>query len=148
VTISSKAVKLRPQVAGWERQVPAGSGITGLWRTGPAQIFTLRQDGGALTGTVEGVRGDTPIAIQDGKVAGAKISFTAGNVNYTGSLQGETLELQRSGGPPRREMKWLADADLAIGPPPDGSDPSNGAFVGLSRGPQGQAALVLHRAKR
>ena len=149
VTISSKAVKLRPQVAGWEREAAAGSGITGLWRTGAAQIFTFRQDGGALAGTVEGVRGDTPIAIQDGKVDGAKFSFTAGNMTYTGTLQGEAIELQRSGGgPPRREMKWVADADLAIGPPPDGSDPSNGAFVGLSRGPQGPATFMLHRAKR
>ena len=149
VTISSKAARLRPQVAMWEREAPAGSGITGLWRTGASQIFTFRQDGSALTGTVEGVRGDTPIAIQDGKVDGSKISFTAGNMTYTGTLQGEAIELQRSGGgPPRRETKWLADADLAIGPPPDGSDPSNGAFVGLSRGPQGPATLVLHRAKR
>ena len=149
VTISSKAARLRPQVAMWEREAPAGSGITGLWRTGASQIFTFRQDGSALTGTVEGVRGDTPIAIQDGKVDGSKISFTAGNMTYTGTLQGEAIELQRSGGgPPRRETKWLADADLAIGPPPDGSDPSNGAFVGLSRGPQGAATLVLHRAKR
>jgi beta-galactosidase len=151
VTISSKAVKLRPQVAMWERELPAGSGITGLWRTGAAQIFTFRQAGGALTGTVEGGGrgGDTPAEIRDGKVDGSKISFTAGNMTYTGTLQGETIELQRSGGgPPRREMKWLADADLAIGPPPDGSDPSNGAFVGLSRGPQGPATLVLHRARR
>jgi beta-galactosidase len=149
VTIFSKAVKLRPQVAAWEREVPAGSGITGLWRTGAAQIFTFRQDGRVITGTAEGFRGDTPIAIQDGKADGGKISFTAANMTYTGTLQGDTIELQRSGGgPPRRETKWLADADLAIGPPPDGSDPSNGAFVGLSRGPQGPATLVLHRAKR
>ena len=149
VTISSKVVKLRPQVAGWEREVPSGSGITGLWRTGAAQIFTFRQDGSTLAGTAEGVRGDAPIAIRDGQVDGSKISFTTGNVTYTGTLQGETIELQRSGGrPPHREMKWVADADLAIGPPPDGSDPSNGAFVGLSRGPQGPVTLVLHRAKR
>ena len=31
-TITSKAVKLRPQVAVWEREVPTGAGITGLWR--------------------------------------------------------------------------------------------------------------------
>jgi beta-galactosidase len=151
VTIASKAVKLRPQVAAWEREVPAGSGVTGLWRTGAAQIFTFRQDGSVLTGAVEGAGrgGDAPVAIQDGKVDGAKVSFTVGNMTYTGSLQGETIELRRSGGaPPRRETKWLADPALAIGPPPDGSDPSNGAFVGLSRGQQAPATLVLHRAKR
>jgi beta-galactosidase len=152
VTIASKAVKLRPQVAVWEREVPAGTGITGLWRpTGAAQVFTFRQDGTALTGTVEGGGrgGDTPAAIQDGKVDGTSISFAAGNVTYTGTLHGDNLELQRAGGNmPRRTANWLADAALAIGPPPDGSDPSNGAFVGLGRGPQAPQALVLHRAKR
>ena len=101
-TISSKAVKLRPQVAVWEREVPAGPGITGLWRSAPVaarrrfrqprhgQVFTFRQNGNALTGTVEGGgRGfgggsDTPTAIEDGKVDGANISFSAGNVTYTG----------------------------------------------------------------
>jgi beta-galactosidase len=152
MTIASNAVKLRPQVAVWEREAPAGPGITGLWRpAGMAQVFTFRQDGGTLTGTVEGGGrgGDTPAEIRDGKVEGSKISFSVGNVTYTGTLQGETIELQRPGfGPPRRETKWLADPTLAIGPPPDGSDPSNGAFVGLSRGPQAPAALVLHRSKR
>jgi len=150
VTIASKAVKLRPQVAAWEREAPAGTGITGLWRTGAAQIFALHQDGAALTGTVEGGgRGDTPVSIQDGKVDGANISFAVGNVTYTGTLRGDNIELQRSGGgPPRRETNWLKDSALAIGPPPDGSDPSNGAFVGLGRGPQAPAPLVLHRAKR
>ena len=32
VTITAKGVTLRPQVALWNREVPAGSGITGLWR--------------------------------------------------------------------------------------------------------------------
>ena len=70
VTISAKAVKLRPQVAVWEREVPAGAGITGLWRPAPVaaaagrggggfggggnQVFSFRQNGNALTGTVEG----------------------------------------------------------------------------------------------
>lgn len=61
VTISTKATALRPQVAVWEREVPTGSGATGLWRPIPpassdtsrlaqmmrsdAMVFTLRQDG-------------------------------------------------------------------------------------------------------
>ncbi len=71
VTIEGKAVALRPQVAVWEREVPAGSGITGLWRPIPgagttgllasvaatATVFTLRQDGSNLTGSVEGIGG-------------------------------------------------------------------------------------------
>ena len=71
VSIAAKAVKLRPQVAVWEREVPSGSGITGLWR--PAQsgssndfismivgtntVFTIHQDGNQLTGMVEGGAG-------------------------------------------------------------------------------------------
>src|SRR6478672_11057098 len=32
VSIPAKAVKLRPQVAVWQREIPKGSGVTGLWR--------------------------------------------------------------------------------------------------------------------
>jgi len=182
LTISSKAVKLRPQVAVWEREVPAGSGITGLWRPEPVVaaagrggfgggaaggIFTFRQDGNALTGSVEGAGGgrgggggDTPVAIADGKVDGANISFSAAGATYTGTLKGDVIELQRTGGGAmggrggRGAPAEPAGPRPAIGPPPDGSDPSNGAFVGLGRGgaggrgPQTPAPIVLHRAKR
>ena len=183
VTITSKAVKLRPQVAVWEREAPAGSGITGLWRPAPvaaaagrggggfggggaSQVFTFRQNGNALTGTVEGAGGgrggggDTPIAIEDGKVDGANISFSAANVAYTGTLKGDAIELQRTGGAAiggrggRGAPAEPAGPRPAIGPPPDGSDPSSGAFVGLGRGgaggrgPQTPAPTVLQRAKR
>ena len=79
VTIAAKAVTLRPQVAVWEREMPQGSGITGLWRPrqeGGTQIFILRQDGSKLTGTVEGIGAgwaggyDAPIPITDGTVDG------------------------------------------------------------------------------
>ena len=59
-----------------------------------SQVFTFRQNGGALTGTVEGGGGgrggggETPVAIEDGKVDGANISFKAGNVAYTGTREG------------------------------------------------------------
>ncbi len=181
ITISSKAVKLRPQVAVWEREVPAGEGVTGLWRTAPvadagrggggfggagaSQVFTLQQTGNSLTGTVEGGGGrggggDTPVAIAEGKVEGANISFTAGNVTYTGTLKGDVLELQRTGGAPfggrggRGAPAEPAGSRPAIGPPPDGSDPSNAAFFGLGRGgaggrgPQTPVLVVLHRVAR
>jgi beta-galactosidase len=176
VTVSSKAVKLRPQVAVWEREVPAGAGITGLWRPTPAsaaggpgggsgQLFTLRQNGNALTGSVEGGGargrgGDTPAAIEDGKVDGAAVSFTAAGVVYTGTLKGDTIELQRTGGAAaggrggRAVPAEPAGPRPAIGPPPDGSDPSSGAFVGLGRGgaagrgPQTPVPVVLSRTKR
>jgi beta-galactosidase len=169
VTISSRAVKLRPQVPVWEREVPAGPGITGLWRTAPASgaagrggggfagpaspVFTFRQNGSALTGTVEGGGGfgggsDTPAAIEDGKVEGANISFNAVNFVYTGTLKGDAIELQRTGGPGmggRGNPPEPAGPRPVIGPPPDGTDPSRGAG---GRGPQTPAPLVLQRAKR
>jgi beta-galactosidase len=165
VTISAKAVKLRPQVAVWEREVPAGAGITGLWRSaaaageggnGASQVFTFRQNGSSLTGTIEGGRGgDRPVAIEDGHVDGSNISFKGANAVYTGKLKGDAIELQRTGGEPeRRERPTPAEPTgprPAIGPPPDGSDPSRPAFVGLGgggRGPQTPAAMLLHRTKR
>jgi beta-galactosidase len=155
VTISSKAVTLRSQVAAWEREVPAGTGITGLWRpVGAGQIFTFRQNGNSLTGSVEGGGrggGDTPIAIQDGKLEGANISFNAANLAYTGTVTGDSIELQRSGGGrPRRAPDASAEPRPAVGPPPDGSDPSSGAFFNLGGAP-GQPApapLILRRTRR
>ena len=164
-TIVSNAVKLRPQVAVWEREVPAGIGITGLWRPataaegpggfGASQVFTFRQNGGLLTGTIEssGRGGETTVAIEEGRVGGANISFKAGNAAYTGELKGDVIELQRTGGEPdRRERPAPSEPSgprPAIGPPPDGSDPSHPAFVGLGggRGPQTPAPIVLHRTK-
>jgi beta-galactosidase len=32
VTIAAKETKLRPQVAVWKREIPKGSGVTGVWR--------------------------------------------------------------------------------------------------------------------
>jgi beta-galactosidase len=179
VTISAKAVKLRPQVAVWEREIPAGQGITGLWRPAPvvaaagrggggfgggSQIFTFHQNGGALTGSVEGGGGgrggggDTPVAIEDGKVDGANIAFRAGNVTYTGTVKADQIELQRTGGPGfggrggRPAPAEPTGPRPAIGPPPDGSDPSSGSFIsggrGGGRGAQTPAPLVIVRAKR
>jgi beta-galactosidase len=158
VTISTKAVKLRPQAPAWERAAPAGEGITGLWRPagGASQVFTFQQNGNALTGTVEGGGGfggggDTPIAITDGKVNGANISFSAANAAYTGTLKPDAIELQRTGGATGGRGGRGAPAEPAgprptIGPPPDGSDPSRS--IGGGRGPQTPAPMVLHRAKR
>jgi beta-galactosidase len=179
LTISSRAVKLRPQVAVWRREIPAGEGITGLWRSAPVaapafgggafgagatQIFTFRQSGSALTGTVEGggggrgmPSGDRPMPIEEGKVDGADISFTAAGVTYTGTVHGDQIELQRSGGAfagrgGRRGAAEPTGPRPAIGPPPDGSDPSNGAFFGLGRGAAGRGRqtpppLTLQRSK-
>jgi beta-galactosidase len=130
-----------------------------LWRPasgGGSQIFTLRQNGSALTGTVEGgaggFGGGGGGTIQDGKVEGGNITFRTGNVTYTGTLKGDQIELQRTGGfggRPNRPTLPPPGTGPAIGPPPDGSDPSSASFMGIGgRGPQGPAAVVLRRAKR
>ncbi len=168
LTVAAKAVTLRPQVAVWVREVPAGAGVTGLWRPtieagenprlmaflagGGTMVFTLRQDGSNLTGTVEGTGGgffggnDVPIPITEGKVDGNSVSFKAGNSTYSGTLKDGGIELERSITLPFRIPPPPAEtADRpAIGPPPDGSDPSINASWRLPR----TIPVVLHRAER
>jgi beta-galactosidase len=146
VTISTKPVTLRPQVDVWERDVPTGSGITGLWRPEPLpgasqvlaflaggdSVYSLKQDGSTLSGSVEGagvsfIGGmDVPSPVVDGKVDGSSISFKAAGNSYTGTVKGDRIELQRSinlGWEMPKPPEKPADAP-AIGPAPDGSDPS------------------------
>jgi beta-galactosidase len=185
VTITAKATKLRPAVAEWRREIPAGAGITGLWRPAPPavpaagggfgmgagadSVFTLKQEGNKLTGTVEGAGGfggggDQPVPVEDGKVDGSSISFRAGMTTYTGTVERGELQLQRSlaggrgggfgGGaartPPAGAIVPLGQsagsAPPAVGPPPDGSDPSSAAFVGGGRRGQPTGPLVLRKA--
>jgi beta-galactosidase len=155
-TIWAGAVTLRPQVAAWERRAPQGAGITGLWR--PAQgygmpLFVLVQDRGTLTGTVEGIGeswagGDNaPTPIRDGQVDGAIVAFTAGDSRFSGRINGDAIELVRDQAlgthAPRLGTQGQA-ARPAIGPAPDGSDPSQGP---ASLTPELQA-IVLHRVER
>jgi len=131
----------------------------------------LNQADHALTGTVEGGGafgggGDTPIAIEDGKVDGANISFRAANVAYTGTLKGDAIELQRTGGgfPGGRGGRGApaepAGPRPAIGPPPDGTDPSRSVgggavrkrprrwfFTGRSGSPVSPLCCVFHRCE-
>lgn len=169
VAISSKAVKLRPQIAVWEREVPTGSGITGLWRPAPAEassdmmaalfgggndtVFTLRQNGDVITGKVEApggfFGGGGTNAIEDGHISGGKVSFRAGGTTYSGTLNGDHIELQKSaprfpGGlfaPPTPSDKPRP----AIGPSPDGSDPSIEMSVFA---PRAAPPLMLRRVTR
>ncbi|HVT98983.1 MAG TPA: DUF4982 domain-containing protein, partial [Acidobacteriaceae bacterium] len=148
VTISTRKVSLRPQVAVWEREVPKGSGVTGLWRPAPeagaanemvalfvgndSTLFTLRQSGNSLTGSVEGGGGgffsgnELPVPIEDAKIDGSSISFKAGTSTYTGTISGDRIKLDRKIQLPfRRGQPVEATGPRpAIGPPPDGSDPS------------------------
>jgi len=180
-TITSKAGKPRPQVALWEREVPTGAGITGLWRPVTAagaeqtnnpmalaggnadSVYTFRQNGNTLTGSVEspggggfGGRGaPSGGPIEDGRVDGSNISFHTGNTTYTGNINGDQIELRQTGGAAGRGGRGgsaPATAETgprpAIGPPPDGSDPSFGAGFGGRGGAPAAPPVVLRRAKR
>ena len=169
VTIASKAVTLRPQVAVWEREIPKGAGVTGLWRPVPGapgatgimaflvgdgtSIFALRQDGSTLTGSVEGMGGgffggsDAAVPIAEGKVDGQSVSFKFGNSTFAGTLKGDRLELLRT----IDFSRWLARMPKepsgprpAIGPPPDGSDPSFNLPSSIPAG----IPVVLRRVQR
>ena len=113
-------------------------------------IFTLHQSGSKLAGTVEGgdYTGDeTPILIEDGKVDGGNVSFKAGNSTYSGTMSGDEIDLKR-----KIELAWLMPhpeptslaPQPAIGPPPNGSDPSGAP----SSHPLSSTPMVLHRVQR
>jgi beta-galactosidase len=160
VTIAAKGVTLRPQLAAWVREVPTGTGITGLWRPIPAagdlprrndpMVFTLRQAGSNLTGTVEGASRsfsggtDVPAPIAEGKVDGDRISFKLGNSTYSGTVKGDQIELERSMEPRSSNTTTEPKDGLAVGPPPDGTDPSRDPTSHTPRNIQ----VVLHRVQR
>ena len=164
-TITTKSVELRPHVAVWERQVPKGAGITGLWRPvpmeagsaimefigGASSVYSFQQDGGSLTGSVEGTNvnftggSDAPAPIVNGKIDGSAIEFKAGSNTFSGTIKGDRIELQRSinlGWEMPKPPQKAPDAP-DIGPAPDGSDPSIGDW---HIGPG--IPVVLKRAER
>jgi beta-galactosidase len=192
-TITTKAVKLRPQVAAWEREVPKGPGITGLWRPTVVvadatagnpmalaggnvdTVYTFRQDGNTLTGSIEssgggggfgpGGGGSAGGPIEDGKIDVSNISFRTGTTAYTGTVNGDRVELRRTGGPAGRgsDAERIGAPPVppetgprpAIGPAPNGADPSFGAGgPGGGRGGRGggggqaPAPTVLRRVTR
>ncbi|HEY2857878.1 MAG TPA: hypothetical protein VGJ21_05640 [Terracidiphilus sp.] len=78
--------------------VPAAVDVSGSWAgafdfngTSVPVTFKLKSDGGAVTGTVEGM-GGAPVDIHDGKIEGDTVSFTI-NVDY----QGQTYALNYKG---------------------------------------------------
>jgi beta-galactosidase len=171
--LAARAAALRPQVPTWERPVPEGPGVTGLWR--PAEIadsggskdplvaaavggrhdmvFSLRQEGSTLTGELDEV-GDGFFnfnaggAIEDGRIDGGRISFRVASTTYSGTTTGDRIELSASrqlpfspgGGAP------AAGPRLAVGPVPDGSDPS--LPVEMFAALFAPRALILQRARR
>jgi len=155
-TIWAGAVTPRPQVTAWERRAPQGAGLTGLWRPAPnggMPLFVLIQDRSSLKGTVEGIGeswagGDNaPTPITDGRVDGAIVSFTAGDSSFSGRINGDAIELvrDRSLGANAPQLPYQnATSVTAVGPAPDGSDPSRSP---ASFAPQLES-IVLHRAER
>jgi beta-galactosidase len=168
VTVAANSVPLRPQAAAWEREVPTGPGITGLWRPMPApgrsnrltalagdanSLFTIRQAGGDLSGTVEGAGtggffggSDVPAPIADGKAEGDHVSFKVGNSTYTGTIHSDRMELERT---TDLAMQMPHPAEPtgprpAVGPPPDGSDPSRNPSLRLPP----VIPVLLHRVQR
>jgi beta-galactosidase len=115
-------------------------------------IFTLRQSGTSLTGSVEGGGGgflsgnEVPVPIENGKVDGGQISFKAGNSTYTGAVNAERISLERKIEFPfrRSQPAMPTGPQPAIGPPPDGSDPS----FNPSRRFADTMPVVLHRVER
>lgn len=156
LTINTKAVTLRPQVAVWERKIPQGGGASGLWRPdreSSAEIIVLSQEGGKLTGSAEGFGGswaggnDSPNPVEDGSVEGNKLSFRIAGITYSGTLDGNRMELVHSVTSNQRlrpDPLEVADRSLAIGPAPNGADPSRGP---LPR-PQPIQRFILRRVNR
>jgi beta-galactosidase len=88
---------------------------------------------------------DVSVPITDGKVDGDQVSFKAGNNTFTGTVKGEQIELQQtttSGFRIPTSAKEEAGRP-AVGPPPDGSDPSINASRFRPNPP-----IVLRRAQR
>jgi beta-galactosidase len=149
--------------------VPTGAGVTGLWRptavvgsSGPDPLqlavsgdtlYTLIQNGATLTGKLEapaggfgpgGGAGGGPI---EGSVDGKNISFRVGTTTYSGTVNGEQIELRKMSAPfPGAGSASPVETGPrpAIGPLPDGSDPSLAGF--RSRGTQ--PPILLRRASR
>ena len=163
-TITARTVALSPQVKPWKRAAPTGEGVTGLWRPvmqdGPGgpdplqlavsgdTLYSFVQNGTALTGTLDGPPANFGPAVTgaiQGTVEGQRVSFKVGMTAYEGTLNGDRIDLRRTA--PARPGAAAQPAETrpqpAIGPPPDGVDPSLGGNRGA-----GQMPLVLRRSQR
>lgn len=96
-----------------------GADVSGKWMSeapangkGGPQTFMLKDDGGTLTGTIQGGRGG-PVDIKNGKVDGDKVSFEVerefqGNaitIKYSGTVSGSSMNLSYDMGRGARELK-------------------------------------------
>lgn len=152
-TITAKPSTLRPQAAAWEREVPVGPGITGLWRPtagNTAIAFSLKQNGSSLTGTMEGHfwgRFTTPTPILDGSVEGSRVAFKFGGNSFQGTIYADRIEIRRMRNEAftsSRASTQAAVSRMAVGPPPDDSDPSRSSPHQSSP----DDPVILRRAER
>jgi hypothetical protein len=86
------------------RPVFAATDATGTWTAQMSSpdgdsftlTFVFKQDGARLTGTVQGPQGD-PLAIDNGKVDGDKLSFTVSfngtTIAHEGTISGDEIKL-------------------------------------------------------
>lgn len=86
---------------------PATTGATGATGTWTAQMqgpngdmtltFHFKQDGGALTGSVENPMGGDPMPIQNGKIDGDKIhwetTFNGMTISHDGTVNGDEMKI-------------------------------------------------------
>ena len=68
--------------------------VQGTWKTAQGEI-ALKQTFQNITGTIKNGNVVTPI---NGKLDGEKISFSGGGAQYSGQVQGNTMELNGGGG--------------------------------------------------
>ncbi len=104
--------------------------VTGTWTgqsTGPdgnamQLTFTFKQDGAALTGTVQGPMGDA-MAITNGKIDGDKfsfdVSFNGMTINHDCTVVGDTIKMKTktdSGDFPGMELTLTRAKDTPAAP--------------------------------
>jgi len=79
----------------WTAEIPGGRGAQ-------MQTITLKNDGGKLTGTVEGGRGGA-IPLEEGTVSGSTVSFKTKQMGrggevimkWTGTVSGDEIKFKR-----------------------------------------------------
>ena len=84
--------------------VAVAADVSGKWKaefttpdgTPRVNTFTFKAEGGNLTGTVAGSQDETPI--QNGKISGDEVSFTAerpfGKFTYKGTVSGNEIKFK------------------------------------------------------
>jgi precorrin-6B methylase 2 len=69
--------------------VPAN--VEGAWKIRQGEL-TLKQTFQMISGTLKAKAGANSLPVQNGRLTGNLISFTAGDVQYTGRVNGDTME--------------------------------------------------------